>query len=254
MGQTQSASLVVSREAPTGTEFSGRGAAVVTGATSGLGIPTTVAMLRSGFDLVFATARSAALATALRDEITATLGAAHAARLRIVMLDFTDLRSVRAAAAQIDRDAGPAGVAVLCNNAGINTGSNEPTRDGLERQIGVNHIAPVCFTDALLPALSRSGQLSGAQSPARIVFVSSNGHKWALGGAGFDETLWTTTDHSLGMWSRYGQSKLCNVLAALDYDAAFQRDGVPIAAFSLHPGVVSTNIVVGTACAVCLSD
>lgn len=247
MGASVSSETVVRDLAPKGTEFCGRGAAVVTGSTSGLGVPTTEAMLAAGFDRVFATARSEALGAALVAQLKDKLGDAVVARLTVVPLDLANLSSVVAAAARIDAESGADGVSVLVNNAGINTGNTAPTADGFELQIGTNHIGPLCFTDALLPALARSGAKTHGSTPgdfARVVFVSSGAHKWAIAGDGFDAALWKHDPAStMGMWTRYANSKLANVLTAVHLDETCQTNGVPVAFFSCHPGVVSTGIV-----------
>jgi NAD(P)-dependent dehydrogenase (short-subunit alcohol dehydrogenase family) len=244
MGHTISCFDVVQRDAPTQREFAGRGAAVVTGSTSGLGIPTTESMLMAGFDRVFATARNDAAADSLVAGVKAKLGDEVAARLTIVKLDMANLSSVQRAARLIDEASGADGVSVLVNNAGINTGDNSPTADGLELQIGTNHFGPTLFTDELRAALRRSGRKSGADDPARVIFVASNGHRFAPSGDGFNEAAFRhNPNNSVGMWTRYGQSKLANILAALALDAEFKAAQDPIVAFSLHPGVVSTNIV-----------
>lgn len=244
MGHTISSFDIVQKHAPTQREFANRGAAVVTGSTSGLGIPTTEAMLLAGFDRVFATARNDTAADNLVADIKAKHGDELAARLTIVKLDMSNLSSVQRAARQIDAESGLNGVSVLVNNAGINTGDNSPTADGLELQIGTNHFGPTLLTEELLDALRRAGRKSGAADPSRVIFVASLGHKYAPGNEGFDEATFRHNPNSnTGLWTRYGQSKMANILTALEYERQFHAAGDPIAAFSLHPGIVSTNIV-----------
>ena len=248
MGQQVSCYDVVEQTAPKGNEFAGRGAAVVSGATSGIGVPTTECALAAGFAPVFALARSDAAAAALTSELLGKVGADRVKSLIVVSADLGDLASVRAAAQRIDREAGEKGVSLLVCNAGVMNSAFSATKDGLELQIGTNHFGHVALTDLLLPALERSGRLTAAAKPgdvARVVFVSSEAHKMAPGKDGFDPAKFefnaADAAHYSG-WAAYGQSKLANVLAALDYDLNFQKDGKPIAAFSLHPGVISTNL------------
>jgi NAD(P)-dependent dehydrogenase (short-subunit alcohol dehydrogenase family) len=253
MGQTVSCVDVVQQVAPKGDEYARRGAAVVTGSTNGIGVPTVESMLSAGFDRVFATARSEAAAKALSDDLNAKLGADKIAdRLVIVNMDLTDLKSVRAAADRIDRESGERGVSVLINNAGVMNTPYGATKDGLEMQIGTNHFGHVLLTDLLVPALERSGRNSEsakAGDVARVVFVSSEAHKMAPGAKGFDEATFEFDAARAGAysgWSAYGQSKLANVLAALDFDRNFAKNKQPIAAFSLHPGVIATGLGVHT--------
>jgi len=248
MGQKLSCFDVVAKVAPKNNEFADRGAAVVTGATSGIGIPTTESLLLAGFDKVFVTARNEKAADALVTDLKAKYGDVLVAKLTVVSCDLTDLASVKTAALQIDRESGADGVSVLINNAGIMAVPYGATTDNLEKQIGTNHFGHTLFTDLLLPALKRSGAKTTAKNAAdvaRVVFVASEGHKLAFAGEGFDPALWEFDERKSGQynaWKFYGQSKLCNVLAALDYDEHFKADNAAVAAFSLHPGVINTNL------------
>jgi len=111
---------VVAKVAPNKNEFANRGAAVLTGATNGIGIPTTESLLLAGFDRVFVTARNENAANALVAGFKAKgLGDDVLAKLTVVSMDLKDLTTVKAAAERIDRESGEAGVSVLINNAGI---------------------------------------------------------------------------------------------------------------------------------------
>lgn len=249
MGQTVSCYDIIAQVAPKGNEYAGRGAAVVTGSTSGIGVPTTECALLAGFDRVFALARSDAAAATLTKDLLEKLGADKVQRLTIVSADLADLASIRAAAERIDREAGERGVSVLLANAGTMNHPYAATKDGFEMQIGTNHFGHVLLTDLLLPALERSGRLTSAAKAgdvARIVFVSSEAHKMAPGPDGFDPATFEFDAIKASNYSgfiAYGQSKLANVLAALHYDKTFQKENKPIAAASCHPGVISTSLM-----------
>lgn len=245
MGQTASCYDIVAKTAPNHNEFAHRGAAVVTGATSGIGIPTVESCLLAGFDRVYATARSEKAATALVDAMKAKLGDEIASKLTIVSCDLMDLATVKKAAEQIERESGADGVSVAILNAGIMAVPYRATAQGLESQIGTNHFAHVLFADLIEPALRRSGAkttAADANDPARLVFVSSEAHKMGPGARGFDESTFeydAARSGSYSAWTAYGQSKLANVLAALDFDTRYKAEKIPIAAFSLHPGVIT---------------
>lgn len=245
MGNTLSATDIVSRDAPKHTEFAGRGAAVVTGSTSGIGINTTEALLGAGFDRVFATFRSKAAADELRAAIVAKHGEETAKRLAFCKLDLTDVDSCVEAAAQIDNESGEKGVSVLINNAGIMMCPFGRTVQGAELQSGTNHIGHTAFTMKLLPALQRSGQLTGSDDPARIVNVASTAHAWVPTGFDFtDIEQFFGNDAETNYNSRhaYGISKSLNMLSALALNAQFKKNQEPIYAVSLHPGVIATNL------------
>lgn len=86
-----------------------------------------------------------------------------------VPVDFSDLDSVRSAAADVSNKVEH--IDVLINNAGIMACPYHTTKDGLESQFGTNHIGPFLFTNLLLPKLYVAG------SGMRIVNVSSSLHR-----------------------------------------------------------------------------
>ena len=117
--------------------------AVVTGATSGLGVETARVLARCGAEVVLAV-RNVAAAQELLDEIAAFGGKAHAAAL-----DLADLRSVETFAAS----EGDAPLHLLILNAGIMACPLGRTAQGFEMQLGVNHLGHFHLTGLLLPAL-----------------------------------------------------------------------------------------------------
>jgi NAD(P)-dependent dehydrogenase (short-subunit alcohol dehydrogenase family) len=248
MGQSVSAFDIVNRVAPQKNEFSKRGAAVVTGSTAGIGVPTVESMLLAGFDRVFVTARNDAAAAALVKNVETKYGADLAKKLVVVNMDLGDLKTVKAGAERIERESGPEGVSVLMCNAGIMAVPFRATVDGLESQIGTNHFGHTLLVDKLLPALRRAGANSVAKNAtdvSRIVFTSSSAFSIAPGTDGYEPDMFefdAAKASRYSEWRAYGQSKMANVLAALDYDTNFQKVKAPIAAFSLHPGMIKTNL------------
>ena len=117
--------------------------AIVTGATSGLGIETARVLAGCGAQVVLA-GRNIGEAASLVEEIKAAGGSAYA-----VALDLTDLRSVEAFAAS----EGAVPLHLLINNAGIMACPFGLTKQGFELQIGVNHLGHFQLTARLWPAL-----------------------------------------------------------------------------------------------------
>jgi NAD(P)-dependent dehydrogenase (short-subunit alcohol dehydrogenase family) len=109
-----------------------------------------------------------------REEDAAALREAASERLVPVMLDVTDAGQIAAAAEQVAREVGEAGLDGLVNNAGIAVLSpleTIPVED-FRRQIEVNLTAQVAVTQAFLPLIRRA--------TGRVVFVSSIGGRMAL--------------------------------------------------------------------------
>lgn len=110
------------------------------------------------------------------------------------------------------------------------------TKDGIEMQIGTNHVGHFHLTQLLMPQL-----IAGA--PSRVVNVASMGHKMAsmtLESLADRNSLFHVTKEAYSGWRQYGNSKLANVLFARTLNAKYAAQGVT--AYSLHPGVVATEL------------
>lgn len=142
----------------------GKGAVVVTGASTGI-VEACARQLDAQGYAVFAGVRREADAARLREHASA--------RLTPIMLDVTDAASISAAESEIARAVGDAGLKGLVNNAGIAVaGPLEFLPLGeLRRQLEVNVVGQLAVTQAMLP-LIRLGH-------GRIVNISSVSGKLA---------------------------------------------------------------------------
>lgn len=117
---------------------------------------------------------------------------------------------------------------VLINNAAIFC-SNEVTKDGLEKNFGVNHLGHFLLTNHLLDLLK-------CAAPSRIVIVSSSIHKAAeIKKDEFDR------NKSFNKWKAYAHSKLANLLFMRELSKRLVGTGVTVNA--LCPGAVSTEAI-----------
>ncbi|MFG6492818.1 SDR family NAD(P)-dependent oxidoreductase [Microbacterium sp. P03] len=194
--------------------------AIVTGASSGIGVETARALASAGATVTLAvrdisagerTAKSIRASTGNRD-------------VRVAKLDLADLVSVRDFAAGWS---GPLGL--LVNNAGIMHVPELRTGRGWEMHMAVNHLGHFALATALLPALIEAGD-------ARIVSVSSSGH--ASSGIRFDDMFFDRDPYDAGL--AYGQSKTANVLFALEVTKRWALHGITAAA--VMPGGIWTNL------------
>jgi len=143
-------------------------------------------------------------------------------------LDLNDLSSVRQFAQEFKKKY--QNLHILINNAGIMMLPNrETTKDGIEKQFGVNHIGHFLLTNLLLDVMKKS-------TPARIINVSSNGHL-LFGHMNFEDLQSTKSYASIGA---YGQSKLANVMFTRELNKRLESKGIK--SVSLHPGAVSTEL------------
>ena len=194
--------------------------AVITGANTGLGFETAKALADKGARVVLA----------VRD---ADKGRQAAARIggdvTVQELDLTSLASIRAASEELHTRFDS--LDLLINNAGVMTTPKATTKDGFELQFGTNHLGHFALTGLLLDRLL---DVDGA----RIVTVSSNGHKMG-GSIHFDDLQWERRYNRMGA---YTQSKLANLLFTYELQRRLAPRG-KTAALAAHPGTSTTELM-----------
>lgn len=198
--------------------------ALVTGANSGLGLVVAEALARAGADVVLA-CRNTEKGEAAADSIRV---AAPKASVAVESLDLASLDSVRSFAERFrtERD----GLDLLINNAGVMASPRRETVDGFELQIGTNHLGHFALTGLLLSVLE-------GREDARVVTVSSGAHK--LGRIDFDDLQ---GERRYRRWRAYCQSKLANVLFALELERRLRAAGSTVKSLAAHPGYAATNL------------
>ena len=204
--------------------------AVVTGpSVGGIGWETALELVRHGARVVLAGRSPRKL-----DEAEAQLRrTVPQAQLERVVLDLSELDSVRRAADQIAA-LGP--VHRLINNAGIMATSYARTADGLEQQLATNHFGPFLLTGLLLPSLTAAG---GSEHGARVVAVASIAHKMAPKAPLGDPRA----EGRYLRWPTYAQTKLANLLFTYELDRRLRASGSPVLALAAHPGAVSSRLI-----------
>jgi len=196
--------------------------ALVTGANTGIGLPTAQALATQGAR-VFIACRSPERGAAAADEIRRRSGNAQ---VELLSLDLGDFESVRACARSFLERGLP--LHLLINNAGVG-GQRRLTKSGFEMQFGINHMGHFLLTQLLLERVRES-------APARIVTVASHSHYRARG-IDFDALRAPAKSRNGG---EYAVSKLANVLFSAELGRKLAGSGVTT--YSLHPGVVATDI------------
>jgi NAD(P)-dependent dehydrogenase (short-subunit alcohol dehydrogenase family) len=102
------------------------------------------------------------------------------------------------------------------------------TADGFEMQLGTNHLGHFALTGLLVGSLRPAG---------RVVTVSSGAHRF--GRMDFDD-LQSVLDYQ--KWRVYGQSKLANILFALELHRRAEAGGADVRSIAVHPGYAATNL------------
>jgi len=193
--------------------------AVVTGANSGLGLSTARELARAGAHVVLA-CRNLEKGEAALQEVGS--GA------ELEQLDLASLESVKAFAERFL--ASHDSLDLLINNAGLMAPPRGVTADGFELQFGTNVLGHFALTGRLLGALE-------GREDARVVTLSSGAHK--IGRINFDDLQ---SERRYSRWRAYGQSKLGDLMLALELDRRLRAAGSTVRSIGAHPGYAATNL------------
>jgi len=193
---------------------------LITGATSGIGLAAATELARRNAQVVI-TARSEEKAKAAIKKIGPGL-------VSSLIMDLTDLSTVRKAAASIES---PFDVVVL--NAGVMATPFTKTVDGFELQMGTNHLGHFAFAG-----------LIKNQIKDRLVVVSSFAHR--MGNFG-DNNIETIRNMCLGIgkyqkWPAYGATKLANLLFVAEVERLRIQNNWSFIPIAVHPGYSDTNL------------
>ncbi|MFB7499889.1 SDR family NAD(P)-dependent oxidoreductase [Streptomyces sp. NPDC056161] len=198
--------------------------AIVTGASSGLGIETARALAAAGAEVTLAVRNTAA-----GDAVAETIGEATGGiRPRVVPLDLADRATITRF---VDAWGGP--LHLLINNAGVVTGGLERTHEGWELQFATNHLGHFALATGLHHALAKG---AADRDGARIVSVSSTAHMRS--GIDFDDLHFERRSYDPQI--AYAQSKTANSLFAVEATHLWAADG--IVANAVNPGGIATGL------------
>jgi NAD(P)-dependent dehydrogenase (short-subunit alcohol dehydrogenase family) len=197
---------------------------VLTGATSGIGSETALALAKKGHAL-YLLVRNIEKGEALkRDLISQT----NNKEITIIKCDLADLASVAAAADELA--AKLFNINVLINNAGGIFDQWELTKDGIEKTFASNHLGHFLLTTRLMPLLEKGH--------ARIINLSSEAHKM-----GKPDFINLQKQEGYSAMKAYGNAKLFNIYFTKSLADKFGDKG--ITAYAVHPGIVNTGFGTG---------
>lgn len=153
-------------------------------------------------------------------------------KIDYIVLELSSLRSVKSAAEDFIARNLP--LNILLNNAGVMAIPEFTlSEDSIEMQWATNHLGHFYFTSLLMDVIEKT-------PGSRVVNVSSSAHKWGS----FTEDNVPPTREKYSPWPIYGLSKLSNILFTRELQRRFDAlssDDKPMA-FSLHPGVIKTDL------------
>ncbi|TVY44959.1 putative oxidoreductase, partial [Lachnellula occidentalis] len=203
----------------------------ITGGNVGLGQESALQLSAHNPSHIYISSRSRPAAESAIQSIQSTI---PSARITFIQCDLTSLSSVQAAAQEFTRLESRLDILML--NAGIMGVPAATTSDGYEVQFGTNHIGHALLTKLLMPTLLHTAGLPG--SDVRVVVLSSIAHVMA---SGIQFSGLKSADGGLATnMSRYGQSKLANVLFVRELQKRYGERG--ITAVAVHPGIVRTGL------------
>ncbi|MFT4526842.1 MAG: NAD(P)-dependent dehydrogenase (short-subunit alcohol dehydrogenase family) [Bacteroidia bacterium] len=198
--------------------------AVVTGANTGLGFETTLALAGKECKVVMACRNKDKAEKAMAD----IRNEVPNADLEFIRLDLNSLKSVREFAKAYSEKHDK--LDLLINNAGLMIPPLMRTEEGFESQFGVNHLGHFLLTNLLFPILKKTEN-------ARIVSLSSIAHK--NGRIQFDDPNW---EKSYSKSEAYNQSKVACLMFAYELQRRLNAAGSSVISVAAHPGVSDTEL------------
>lgn len=199
--------------------------AIVTGANTGLGFETALALAKKEAKVILA-CRNIEKAKEAVQRIKHEFANAD---LDVIQIDLSSLNSVKAFVknylAKYNR------LDLLINNAGVMMPPFSETEDGFELQFAANHLGHFLLTGLLLDVLKSTKN-------SRVVALSSLVHK--IGKINFDD-LQSKQKYSAS--EAYGQSKLACLMFGYEMQRRLEKAGLenPIAV-AAHPGLSLTDL------------
>lgn len=194
---------------------------LITGATSGIGRSTVLALSSMGASVTFI-ARNKDKAEILLKE----LNTKSQNKAAYILADLSSQKEVKNAAKEYLKMNRP--LDILINNAGLINLKRRETIDGFEETFAVNHLAYFSLTNLLIDKLKES-------ESARIINISSGAHQFVKR-MNFDDIQ---SEKNYKPFKVYSYSKLANILFTRKLSEILKDDNITVNC--LHPGVVATG-------------
>lgn len=194
---------------------------VVTGATSGIGKETAMALVLKG-SFVIIVGRDVKKCKATVNKIKLLTGSVL---IDYLCYDLSDLKQVRNLAKVLKQNYDH--IDVLVNNAGGYFIKRYESVDGYEMNLALNYLSPFLLVSLLMDLLEKSDR-------GRIINVSSGAH--VQGKIQFDDLQ---SKRQFNGFKSYAQSKLALILFTYELDRKLKNTNISVNA--MDPGIVATN-------------
>ncbi|XP_021923157.1 retinol dehydrogenase 13-like isoform X2 [Zootermopsis nevadensis] len=196
---------------------------IITGSNTGIGKETALELAKRGAHVIMACRDARKCELARQDIVLQT-------KNKYVYCRTCDLASQSSIRQFVERfKSEHQRLDILINNAGVMRCPHTKTKEGIEMQLGVNHMGHFLLTNLLLDKLK-------ASAPSRIINVSSVAHH-----KGHINKEDLNSDQHYDKAAAYNQSKLANLLFTRELARRLQGAGVTVNA--VHPGIVDTEII-----------
>ena len=200
--------------------------ALITGASSGLGLEAAKELAARGFDVVM-TARGKDRLEKAGEHLSKQF---PKSKITSQVLDVSNFDEVRSFA---NKFSGP--IDVLMNNAGVMGPDFSLSVDGIESQMAINHLGHFVLTKALWK------QLEKASAP-RVISLSSTVHRRGKLQSMSVEQLTGSDQKNYDRWQRYSDTKLACLLFARELDLRTKQSGSKVISIAAHPGWAMTGL------------
>jgi NAD(P)-dependent dehydrogenase (short-subunit alcohol dehydrogenase family) len=200
--------------------------AIITGASSGLGLESALALAANGYDLTVVARGEKRLLEAVSQIQTAAPDAA----ITPAVLDVSDFDAVKTLATSITRP-----VDVLMNNAGLMGPDFKLSKQGIETQMATNHLGHFVLTAGLWDMLTKAGD-------ARVISLSSVVHRKGNFNTSDVDILRGSNAANYSRWQRYADTKLACLFFARELHNRITAEGGRIKSIAAHPGWAITGL------------
>jgi NAD(P)-dependent dehydrogenase (short-subunit alcohol dehydrogenase family) len=199
---------------------------LITGATSGIGKATAIALARKNYKIIIH-GRDKQKTEQTCGEIQEITGNS---KIDLLIADLSLLKEVQNLADEFTKKYDR--LDILINNAGgIMNKKRELTDEGIEKTMAINLLAPFLLTKLLLPLLSKSPD-------GRIINVSSNSHSLNAN-PNFDDLQLTENYSPL---RAYGNAKLFLIWISQHLSASLKSEHINnLTINTMHPGAIASN-------------
>ncbi len=200
--------------------------AIITGASSGLGLESAKALSAAGFNLTLVARRANRL-----EDVATQLRTAHPdLEIKSQILDVSDFDEVKAFAAAIQEP-----VDVLMNNAGLMGPDFKLSKQGIETQMATNHLGHFVLTAGLWDQLNQS------ENP-KVISLSSVVHRRGNLDKVDLESLRGSDESKYNRWQRYADTKLACLYFARELEIRAKKTGSKVQSIAAHPGWAVTGL------------